>query len=128
MLNSQFLFKKKYFLFFLAIALLISSCSNDHEDDLINSDTNPNDPVELVTYKNNVKVIIDNNCISCHALGGTQGTYPLETYNQVKNSALSGKLYSRMTDAANPMPPTGILPGTVTQIIENWINDGLLEE
>ena len=45
-----------------------------------------------------------------------------------KNSALSGKLYNRMTDAANPMPPTGILPGTVTQIIENWINDGLLEE
>ena len=75
-----------------------------------------------------MKPIIDNNCVNCHSNGGPASFYLLETYDQVRTSAASGSLYSRMTDAANPMPASGILPGTVTQIIDDWINDGLLED
>jgi hypothetical protein len=126
---------KKYILLiksllFLITLIILNSCSNDNEDDLTTpvSPSDPDEPITVITYKDDVKNIMSNNCITCHAAGGSQEVYPLETYNQVKNAALSGKLYNRMTNASNPMPPSGILPGTVTKIIEDWINDGLLEE
>jgi cytochrome c5 len=114
---------------FILISISIS-CTNDHEDDLLIpvAPVDPNEPIALKTYNNDVKIIIDNNCVACHANGASASFYPLENYAQVKASAESGKLYGRMTDAVNPMPASGILPGTVTQIIEDWINDGLLEE
>ncbi len=123
----------------LSISLLtLNSCSNDNEDDLItiednsgensNENDSNNDNEEMVTYKKDVKAIIDNNCVSCHSANGSSSFYLLETYDQVKASAQSGQLYSRMTDTTDPMPPSGILPGTVTQIIKNWIDDGLIEE
>jgi hypothetical protein len=120
-------------LLLLTSLLIICSCTNDHEDDLIiavepTEPINPTDPIVLKNYNDDVKPIIDNNCVNCHSNGGSASFYLLETYDQVKASAESGKLYGRMTDAADPMPPSGILPGTVTQIIDDWINEGLLEE
>jgi hypothetical protein len=117
-------------LLLLTSLLLACSCSNDHEDDLLITvePIDPTDPIVLKNYNDDVKPIIDNNCVNCHSNGGTASFYLLETYDQVRTSAASGSLYSRMTDAANPMPASGILPGTVTQIIDDWINDGLLED
>ena len=120
-------------LLLLTSLLIICSCTNDHEDDLIiavnpTEPIEPTDPIVLKNYNDDVKPIIDNNCVNCHSNGGSASFYLLETYDQVRTSAASGSLYSRMTDATNPMPPSGILPGTVTQIIEDWTIDGLLED
>ena len=137
-INYQFTYKL-ILLSILTISFSFYSCSSDSEDDLIpiennndgnnNEDGNGNDDTDSkTTYISDVKPIIDNNCVSCHSTNGSSNFYLLQTYDQVKASAQSGKLYGRMTDASDPMPPSGILPGTVTQIIQNWINDGLLEE
>ena len=120
-------------LLLLISLLIICSCTNDHEDDLIiavepTEPIEPTDPIVLKNYNDDVKPIIDNNCVNCHSNGGSASFYLLENYDQVRASAASGSLYSRMTDATNPMPPSGILPGTVTQIIEDWTIDGLLED
>ena len=120
-------------LLLLTSLLIICSCTNDHEDDLIiavnpTEPIEPTDPIVLKNYNDDVKPIIDNNCVNCHSNGGSASFYLLENYDQVRASAASGSLYSRMTDATNPMPPSGILPGNVTQIIEDWTIDGLLED
>ena len=117
---------KKILLTIIAFTFFIIGCTSDHEEDLLEP-VDSSDPVVLKTYTNDIKSIIDDNCIACHAAGASASWYPLETYSQVKTSAESGDLYGRMTDSAAPMPPGGLLPAVVTQSIQDWIDDGLLE-
>ena len=64
---------------------MLSSCSDTTYDDIqANEDSNS----DLVTYQD-VKPIIDNNCLNCHS-NPTQNGAPmsLATYEEVKNSVL----------------------------------------
>jgi len=106
---------------------LTIGCTSDHEEDLL-IPVDPTLPVVLKTYNDDIKAIIDSNCTACHASGASASWYPLETYAEVKASAEAGDLYGRMTDSAAPMPPSGLLPVSVSQSIQDWINDGLLEQ
>ncbi|PWG05558.1 hypothetical protein [Polaribacter aquimarinus] len=87
----------------------------------------PEPVIEKITYNDNVKSIIDANCISCHISGGQASHYPLINYSQVKNSAESGNLISRMNDITRPMPQSGLLPAQTRAIIDKWKTDGFLE-
>ena len=110
----------------LAIGLTIG-CTSDHEEDLL-IPVDPADPIVLKTYNDDIKAIVDGNCTVCHAAGASASWYPLETFAEVKASAEAGDLYGRMTNASSPMPPSGLLPSSVAQEIQDWINDGLLEQ
>ena len=83
--------------------------------------------IELVTYTGDVKAIIDANCIGCHGASSPQAGLSLVTYQQVRTAAESGNLITRMNNATNPMPPSGILSANVRAIIDAWANDGFLE-
>jgi len=114
----------------LALFLLISisACSNDSEDDLIDQ---MEDPV-LVTYADNVKTIIDNNCLNCHSDPPTNGApIPLVTYTQVRNAAENGSLINRIQaqeGASGAMPLGGPrLPQTLIDIVVQWQTDGFEE-
>jgi len=111
------------------VTFLTISCTSDHEEDLL-IPVDPTLPVVLKTYNDDIKSIIDGECTVCHAAGASASWYPLETYAQVKASAESGRLYERMTGSSGegPMPTSGLLPASVTQSIQDWINDGLLEQ
>jgi cytochrome c553 len=59
------------------------------------------------TYMNDVKPIVDAHCLSCHQSGGTGfASAQLNTYEGVKNSAVSGKLLDAINhrSGASPMP------------------------
>jgi len=107
---------------------IISSCANDSEDDLIDQMQGP-DPI---TYTDNVKAIIDNNCINCHSDPPTNGApIALVTFSQVKNSAENGSLINRIQaqeGGAGAMPLGGPrLPQTLIDVIVQWQADGFLE-
>lgn len=86
------------------------------------------DPIiELVTYTGDVKTIIDSNCIGCHGTSSPQAGLSLVTYQQVRTAAENGNLITRMNNATNPMPPSGILSANVRAIIDAWADDGFLE-
>src|SRR4051812_1759227 len=54
--------KKTYLPFAVLFAALLTSCTNDSPNDLI--ETVPSGSVDYVTY---IKPVMDNNCVSCHA-------------------------------------------------------------
>jgi hypothetical protein len=117
--------KAKYLLF--TTFLFICSCSNNSEDDLIN-------PVTLSTtkYIQNVKPIIDNNCINCHGATPSNGApMSLVTYAQVKDAVQNRGLIDRISRAQGApgmMPNLGTrLPQTTIDLIVDWNADGLLE-
>ena len=79
----------------LVFALLFWGCSNDSESDLMDP---PNNENELVTYNDNIKSIISNNCLSCHSNPPVNGApFPLTTYNEVKTRAESGLLLTAIS-------------------------------
>jgi len=108
-------------------AITLYACTNASEDDLINSD-----PIStLVTYNNDIKTIIDNNCISCHKSPAINGaSIPLLTYENVKSAVQNNNLISKINgNGPGGLMPMGgpKLPQSLIDLIEKWETDGLLE-
>ena len=113
----------------LVFSGFLMACSNDNPDTLMEDIPNEN----AVTYKQNVKSIIDNNCISCHAATPVNGApMSLVTYAQVKNTIQNRGLLNRISlnNGNSLLMPQGgpRLPQTTIDIVAQWQQDGLLEE
>ena len=113
----------------LSFSSIFVGCSDDNPSTL--SDTSP--VVGVTTYNQNVKTIIDNNCVVCHAAVPKNGApMSLVTYAQVKDAVLNRGLINRITlenGNGSLMPKGGPrLPQTTIDIILKWEKDGLLEK
>lgn len=108
---------KALFLLVLPALLVLTSCTNSVEEDVVSQpDPNPN-PVVKISFATQVKPIIDNNCTSCH--NGSQ--FPdLRTYSGIKASASS--VSARVANKS--MPIGGSLSQQEIDIIVNWVKEG----
>ena len=108
---------------FAMIIVLSYSCSSDSEDTLMPLSQNK------ITYTQNVKPIIDSNCIVCHNNPPVNGApFSLLTYGDVSSRASQVlTAISRQNGEARAMPPSGRLSQSTIDIIDQWISDGLLE-
>lgn len=61
-------------------------------------------------------------CNSCHNNNNRQGSLNLQDYNAAV--AVAQTIRSRMNNAGNPMPPTGLLNGNDRAVVDVWINGG----
>jgi hypothetical protein len=118
--------KIKYLIPAVIISLFFS-CSYNSEDDL----TEEIIIDDFLTYDENIKSIIDNNCISCHSSPPINGApMSLTTYDDVKNSVENGNLINRIstTDNGFVMPFGGPrLPQNLIDLVIQWETEGLLE-
>lgn len=117
--------KKIFAVVFLAATTL--GCTNDSTSDLINDE-----PIDVVTYNENVKTIINNNCLVCHGATPTNGApMSLTTYENVKSAVQTRGLIDRISrpqGAAGMMPNGGTrLPQNQIDIIVQWNAQGLQE-
>lgn len=119
---------KNLMLCFSIIALLFN-CSSSSSDDLSNPDPDPDpDPTEKLTYTDDIKSIFDNNCVQCHGNPPTQGApSSFNTFTLVKNGVDTGNILTRINSTSNPMPPTGLMPQSLRDDIQQWKDDGFLE-
>ncbi len=118
-----------FILSLLTLCICICSCSYDSESDLVDVSNEPDDPDTLVNYTDDVAPIIQSACISCHANPPVNGApFALINFSQVNQRANS--ILSRMSfqnGAAGAMPPSGRLPQATIDKIQQWIDDGKLE-
>jgi mono/diheme cytochrome c family protein len=111
-----------------AIIALMFNCSSSSSDDLSNQNPDPDpDPMVKVTYDADIKTIIDNNCIQCHGNPPNPGPTSYTTYTQVKNGVETGNILARINSASNPMPQSGLMSQSLRDKIQQWKDDGLLE-
>ena len=105
-------------------AFLVSCSSTTIEEPIIIEN-----PDVLTTYDKDVQSIISGSCATtaCHGSTTPPGGISLNTYDQVKTVAESGRMVARMNNSSNPMPPSGMLDQTLRTIIDQWVADGLLE-
>lgn len=115
---------KKIKLLALVPAVLLSGCSENSPDDLLDLA-----PVNEVSYQEHVKSIIDNNCISCHAMPPVNGApISLTTFEQVKLAVQQHGLINRISkdNGDGELMPLGgpKLPQNLIDIIIQWENQG----
>lgn len=119
------MYKKTFKIVLLALVLKIQSCTTAVIDKG-NKNTLP--PInKTVTYQTDIKSIMTNNCITCHAGPAPNAGLDLSNYQNTRYSAAQGNLVARMNSATNPMPPSGTLSPQTLQIIDKWIIDNLPE-
>ena len=81
----------------------------------------------IVTYENQIRSIISQNCITCHSGSNPNGNLRLENYNQVRNASENGTLIQRINDAANPMPTSGLMSVSTRVLFDEWVNNGFIK-
>jgi hypothetical protein len=109
------------------LAFVAFGCTNDSTSDLISDE-----PIENVTYTENVRTIINNNCIICHGTNPANGApMPLTTYEAVKEAVQNRGLLDRISreqGAPGMMPNGGTrLPQNLIDLIVQWNAQGLQE-
>ncbi|PVW12399.1 hypothetical protein DDV96_14890 [Marixanthomonas spongiae] len=112
----------------VTLTILLTGCTTVSQDDLTVSS-----PIsEVVTYSDNVKPIINNNCIICHSNPPQNGALmPLINYETVKEAVQNRNLIGRISneDPVFLMPPGGPkLPQNLIDVVIQWNKDGLIEE
>ncbi len=121
--------KKKLFQIILLNSILfLFGCTAVSEEDLVDATPIP----ETITFNENVKPIIDNNCIFCHSNPPQNGApMPLVSYENVKEAVQNRNLVGRISseDPAFMMPFGGPrLPQNLIDIVIQWNEDGLIED
>ncbi len=117
----------KFRVLYILFTCCLLSCSNDSVDDLIDSEP----IIQDVTYTNDVKSIIDNNCTFCHSNPPVNGApMSLVTYQENVEAIENRNLIERIEtqDLGFVMPLGGPrLPQNLIDIVIQWETDGLLE-
>jgi|GWRWMinimDraft_6_1066014.scaffolds.fasta_scaffold186132_1 hypothetical protein len=105
---------------FVALSSLVLSCESNTYDE-IGLVTNP-------TYEKNVKDIMSTNCTNCHSSNGTRSYSPLEDYQTVKDSCITGTILCRIEgNTCNLMPSSNKLPQVTIDLINRWKDQGYPE-
>lgn len=119
--------KKLMFLSSLVVLAMLASCSSDSEDDLVPTDDDPGSGE--VTYTADIAPLIGSSCLGCHSSPPANGApFSLTTFADVSSRASTIlTAVSRQTGETRAMPPGGRLPQSTINLIEQWIDDGTLE-
>ncbi|WP_152538461.1 hypothetical protein [Aquimarina macrocephali] len=110
----------------LFITFLLISCKKDDDGTLPITSPNPN---KTTTYNNDVKTIIDDQCLRCHTIPLANGApFALRNFKEVKIGVGRGFVERVTSNGNNVMPPAGRLPQATIDIILDWKADGFLEK
>ena len=112
------------FVFAVLVLLIPTSCYYDNEVEQYGITTC--DTVAM-SYSQDIRPIIDANCVSCHAPGGQQESSPFDTYDGLKNYADNRKIVNRVNGVGAIMPPSGAISKCDQLKIEAWVNAGALD-
>ncbi|MEM6720426.1 MAG: hypothetical protein AAF611_13960 [Bacteroidota bacterium] len=83
--------------------------------------------VESITYDEDVAPIFADNCVGCHSGPSPTAGFAIDGYANARAGVEQGNVIDRINDASNPMPPSGLMAPTDRQIIQQWADDGFLE-
>ena len=107
--------KLKLMLILTLIGTLTISCENNSPDDLIEGNIPAN-----VTYTNDVRAIIQSNCIVCHQEPPQNGApMPLTNLEKVRQAIIERGLIDRIS---RPQGAEGMMPNGGTRLPQNKID------
>tara|TARA_B100001939_G_scaffold95420_1_gene81978 strand:+ start:300 stop:692 length:393 start_codon:yes stop_codon:yes gene_type:complete len=109
---------------FILTSVGLSNCRYDNKHDLYG---NPNAcDTSAVTFSQDIKMIIGQNCERCHNGAFANGGLNLVGHQNISTSALSGAIMDRVTRGAGDpllMPPGEALSDCDQSKLRAWINE-----
>lgn len=116
----------------LAQSVLLLSCKKDSASPKTEepAPTPQADPCDTVNYTQDIKPIVDANCLSCHGDNNPSAGFSLNSYDAVKEKGVSGKLKLRVIDGPNWMPKGSAngLPQAQKDLFACWIKNGFKKQ
>ena len=119
------LMKVSFIVFFATMIVLAPSCTSDNVDDKYGPGSACDTAV--VTFSQDIKSIIGQNCEGCHNGNSASGGLNLAGHSNIQTSALGGDLMDRIQrPSSDPlsMPPGGPLSDCDQNKLIAWINQG----
>ncbi|MEY8020986.1 hypothetical protein AB8P51_09155 [Muriicola sp. SD30] len=112
-----------------AFVFLVFACSkSDNSEGVMNDPDNEDPEATTLSYQNDVRPIIQGNCLSCHGNPPTNNApMSLTSLSLVQSAIENRNLLSRINNTTNPMPPDGLMPQNARQLIADWANQGFPE-
>jgi len=80
-----------------------------------------------VSFASKIRPLLQANCFSCHGNGSSDGNILLDTYDQVKQIAINGRLLGSISHSSGfaPMPPgASKLNDCEMTAVSTWIQEG----
>lgn len=110
-------------LVYVITVLILQSCYFDNEEDLYGPVTCD---LSNITYSSDVSIIINSSCATtgCHVPGGT-GTGDFTNYTGLKAKVDNGTFETRVLNEKT-MPPSTPLSQCELEILQNWLDNGAL--
>lgn len=96
------------------------SCADDSREELALEVTGP------ITFEGNVRQIIAQDCLNCHTSPPRNGA-PFSLINFEEVSSRAEAISNSINGITILMPPGVNLPESTINVIEAWIEQGLLE-
>lgn len=106
--------------------MMLNSCTKENEVDLMGDRIFCVD--SLVSYENNIKPILQNNCYECHSTAVAQNGIILDTYAGVTDAINNGYVLPQINrvDGAAQMPfGRAKLSDCIIFTIEKWVEEGM---
>jgi hypothetical protein len=120
----MFLRRKFYFTAFAIF--LFTGCSYDKEELLLPPCP---DAVGNISFAIKVKPLLDSKCFGCHNNSNRMGSISLEGYDNIRQSAITGKLYGSISHAPGFYPMPKFKPKMAEcdiALVRKWIDNGAL--
>ncbi len=109
---------------FISLVFFLQSCTYDKEMLLPPSNSADTVNVSLAAF---ILPLLRANCFSCHGNGSNLGNVSLDTYDDVKALAVSGRLLGSISHSAGfaPMPEgADKLDDSSIDAVRIWIDEG----
>ncbi len=109
--------------FCLLGSFILFSCVNDSEEDLVSVSNGP------VTFQATIRPIFENACNECHSNPPRNSApQPLVTLEEIRSNVENRDLLGRINSLSNPMPPAGLLPENTRALIQQWVDEGFVNQ
>ncbi len=112
--------KKITIITLVIVGIVIGSCESTTVQEIQPVVTNP-------TYNSNIKPIFAAKCVSCHSANGESPA--LTNYAEVKDAMENGDVQCRIEHLCGEvMPPSGKMQSVFIDMINNWKDQGYVEQ
>ena len=81
-----------------------------------------------VSYTSDIRPLVRNFCVTCHAGDNPEGEFVLTSYADVRKHTEKGQLLKRINDAEEPMPQSGLMPQYMRRLFQVWADTGYRNE
>ena len=119
---------KLFFILFISLTfsgIMLNSCTKENEATILGDGIFCAD--SLVSYQNNIKPILQNNCYECHSTAVAQNGIILDTYAGVTDAITNGFVLPQINhvNGAAKMPfGRAKLSDCIIATIEKWVAEG----